>query len=547
MADDSAARDVLVSLVRGVTEQCLKSRAVAVWRGSVSTVEGPPLRVFLSHTSELRQYPPERSFVAAAEQAVIRAGGAVLDMAYFTAREGQPADYCREQVRRADVYVGIIGFRYGSPVKDEPGRSYTELEFATASERVLPRLVFLLDEDAALRLPQSFRADPVYGEKQRAFRERITGGETTVQWVGSPDRLEILLFQALTDLREQAAESKSVVRSAYLEQVKRISPLQLHDRDSELAELAAFCTEPGRGPYAWWRAPAWAGKSALMSWFVLHPPPGVQVISFFVTARWKGQDNRGAFIDAVLEQLADMLREPIPAYLTETTRELHMLRMLMQAAERCQQLDERLILVVDGLDEDRGVITGPDAYSIAALLTARPSAGLRIIVAGRHDPPIPADVPDDHPLRDTAIVRVLDESHWAAVVKTDMQRELKRLLHGSPAEQGLLGLVTAAGGGLSAGDLAELTGLPVYEIEENLRAVAGRTFMAASVSGHPDRARGSMILLHQESQATVLHPSARRALSSFEISYTPGPTITADGTGHWDAGIPAPRLLPPPK
>ena len=113
--------------------------------------------------------------MAAAEDAVIRAGETVIDMAYFPASESRSAAYCREQVREADVYVGILGFRYGSPVADEPGLSYTELEFAAATELGLPRLVFLLDQDAVLPLPCGLLSDPEYGERQCAFREHAAG------------------------------------------------------------------------------------------------------------------------------------------------------------------------------------------------------------------------------------------------------------------------------------------------------------------------------------------------------------------------------------
>src|SRR5664279_6163750 len=161
---------------------------------------------------------------------------------------------------------------------------------------------------------------------------------------------------------------KSAVRSAYRKQVERIAPPELVGREAELQELVAYCTEPNRGPYVWWRAPAWAGKSALMSTFVLHPPAGVRVVAFFITARLGAQDTREAFTQVVLEQLAELLGQDLPPSLTAATRDAHLLGMVEQAGEACAARGERLILVVDGLDEDRGVTTGQDAHSIAALL-----------------------------------------------------------------------------------------------------------------------------------------------------------------------------------
>ncbi|MGI8814478.1 MAG: DUF4062 domain-containing protein [Pseudonocardia sp.] len=158
----------------------------------------PPRRVFLSHTSELRKYPAGRSFVAAAESAVARAGDAVVDMAYFAAADLPAAAACREAVRAADVLVLIVGFRYGSPVRDRPELSYTELELAAATEAGMPRLVFLISEDA--EGPAGLFRDPAHGDRQEGFRSRVRSSELVAVSVTTPDGLETAVLQALTRL-----------------------------------------------------------------------------------------------------------------------------------------------------------------------------------------------------------------------------------------------------------------------------------------------------------------------------------------------------------
>jgi transcriptional regulator with XRE-family HTH domain len=181
-------------------EPRMKSEGVA--RQRRPSRSRPPLRVFLSHTAELRDLPEGRSFVAAAEAAVIRAGHAVTDMAYFTARDHRPADYCERMVADADIYVGIIGTGYGSPVRGRPDQSYTELEYEAATSMGLPRLLFMLRENGA-QLGTSQLAE--HDERQEAFRRRLLDfSDVTVAMVATPADLEIALFHALIDLRDSA-------------------------------------------------------------------------------------------------------------------------------------------------------------------------------------------------------------------------------------------------------------------------------------------------------------------------------------------------------
>jgi len=294
--------------------------------------------------------------------------------------------------------------------------------------------------------------------------------------------------------------------------VQQIFPWELIGRDAELAELEAFCTTPAGRPYVWWQGPAWAGKSALMAWFVLHPPAGVRVVSFFITARYAGQSDRSAFLEVVLEQLAEAARQPMPDLLTESNRQGWFGRVLADAAVACERDGLRLVLLVDGLDEDQGVTGAPEAHSIAALLPAVPPAGVRVIVAGRPDPPVPVDVPPWHPLRDKQIVRRLSVSPQAQMIRDDAERELGHLLDGGGLGRTLLGLVTAAGGGLSGDDLAELSRDSPWMVEKVLRTASGRTFSSRDNYWQATQ-QHVFVLAHEELQKT-----AARSLNVNELA-----------------------------
>lgn len=205
-------------------------------------------RVFLSHTSELRQFPVGWSFIDAAEAAVIRVGDAVADMAYFPARDESPAGYCQAAVTDCDVYVGVVGLRYGTLVPDRPEVSHTELEFETATEAGLPRLVFLLDEDAVLPIPASklTDADPDLRARQRAFREHVMDAGVMVARVASPEQLELEVTHALQESRRTRGASSSRISHQEADVVVSLSPpaglrdprLPVRGRDRLLRELS---------------------------------------------------------------------------------------------------------------------------------------------------------------------------------------------------------------------------------------------------------------------------------------------------------------------
>ena len=101
-----------------------------------------------------------------------------------------------------------------------------------------------------------------------------------------------------------------------------------------------------------------------------------------------------------------------------------------KSGRRTEELGRRLVVVVDGLDEDEAGASPPRGRpSIASLLPRRPPPRARFIVTSRPDPGLPDDVPSDHPLR-TCIPRRLPVPWVAQDVERSAKQELRNLLTG---------------------------------------------------------------------------------------------------------------------
>jgi tetratricopeptide (TPR) repeat protein len=210
---------------------------------------GARWRVFISHTSELRDYPKGQSYVEAVERAVSAAGHVIVDMKDFPAADQTPAELCADLVRGCEVYVGVLGTRYGSPVPDRPEVSYTELEFDTATEAKLLRLVFVLDTAADnVGIPVSALIDEQFGARQAAFRARVQHSGLVVQSFTGPATLGQLVERSLRELAEArrgtgGRRRRGLVPAVVVGDVPQ-EPAGFQQRADLLAELDA--PSPGR-------------------------------------------------------------------------------------------------------------------------------------------------------------------------------------------------------------------------------------------------------------------------------------------------------------
>lgn len=257
-------------------------------------------------------------------------------------------------------------------------------------------------------------------------------------------RFRALLAEDGHDLRVRPARR----RPAYLATVDSLRATGgLTDRAADLAELRAF-THPGSAdgdrPYADWVADAWAGKTALAAELASDPPPGADLVAFFVSRTSRIRVAQASeFWSACCDQLAALLGEQTP----QAPDEVLFRQLWVRAGQEAERNGRTLVLLMDGLDEN------DQPPPIAGSIPADGDRVRRVILFRREEPK--PDVPDGHPLTDPrrCVRRDLAASTRAGELRQDATKTLREFLAGHNAT--VLGVLAAAGP-ISARDIAEV-------------------------------------------------------------------------------------------
>lgn len=221
-------------------------------------------------------------------------------------------------------------------------------------------------------------------------------------------------------------------------------------REVELADLAAFAT--GEQQCRWIRAQAFAGKTALLAYFALHPPENVDVVACFLRST-TAENTAHEAMSVLNEQLAAYLQRTDDYRESRTTRLRFDLQhdLLPAAAQAARQAGRHLLVLVDGLDE-----YAPDeTLELSAWLPAAAlPEGVYLLVASREG--VSVHLPDRHPLTRRTAHQALAPPEVASQIRELAQVELDAAFRGDkndPLKYAIAGCLAATGGGISVTDL----------------------------------------------------------------------------------------------
>ena len=150
-------------------------------------------------------------------------------------------DSCLDDVAKCDLYVLILGHRYGfQPSEKNPeGLSITQLEFRRASECGIPRVALLRTSIPDVRL--SDLQDPAKAPLVLAFRDEVAGAVRPAEFSDLKGLIQGLSTGIQNELDKQAKRDELPISRVAAGRVLRLAPrpVFLAGREELLAKLEA--------------------------------------------------------------------------------------------------------------------------------------------------------------------------------------------------------------------------------------------------------------------------------------------------------------------
>jgi hypothetical protein len=136
----------------------------------------------------------------------------VIAMEIFGSDETIPLDYCLQQVRRCNIFVGIYAARYGT-VENTTGKSITEIEYLEAVKMLISKklkglLLYVLDQKS--KWPLEFvEQNPDSLRKLAEFKKKI-GDAHTLTFFNDEKELPYLVLSDI--IRKIGIGPKSILK-----------------------------------------------------------------------------------------------------------------------------------------------------------------------------------------------------------------------------------------------------------------------------------------------------------------------------------------------
>lgn len=177
----------------------------------MSSTSSSPWRIFVSSTKE--DLIPYREAV---ETVLTGMEHIPLGMEYFVSSPDSPIDVCLATVRRSQLYIVIVGMRYGS-IEEGSGKSFTELEYDEAVKNKIPVLAFIIDEEQCAILPKYVDVGEK-AEKLKQFKAKLNSSYLVSRFA-SIDNLKQLVEKSVQQAIDKISADKAEKNAAQSNEV----------------------------------------------------------------------------------------------------------------------------------------------------------------------------------------------------------------------------------------------------------------------------------------------------------------------------------------